>query len=193
MKLSKKYTLEEIAGMFTVFGMDLYHCEEMSLFEHSAQMAILAKTNGFSEEVQIAAFLHQIGDMLPENCESDGRALFGLKNKEKVAAGWLKARGFSEMVVFLVEYHLHAKRYLMFRDPTSHNFIADAGYPGFNSRLMPMNEVEADAFDQLPYFELNIAMRKWGETSKVIDLAIPDMEHFLQMIERHLERKAIVF
>lgn len=193
MKFPKQQTLDEIRGMFSVFGMEPYNCEEMSQFEHAAQTAILAKKNGFDEEVQIAAFLHEIGNMLPVNYESELMVVFGRKNLEKAAARYLTARGFSEKVGALVENHLHAKRYLMYRYPSYINVVSGTGYQAFYSELKPMNEVEADAFEQNPYFDLIIHLRKWDDAARITGLRIPDLDHYLQLIKQHLERKVNIF
>ena len=48
----------------------------------------------------------------------------------------------------------------MHRYPSYMNVVSATGYPAFYSELKAMGEVEADAFEQLPYFDLIIQMRK---------------------------------
>lgn len=174
--------------MFTVFGMEPYNCEEMSQFEHAAQTAVLARRSGFDQEVQIAAFLHEIGNMLPVNYESELMVVFGRKNQEKAAARWLTSRGFSQKIGILVENHLHAKRYLMYRYPSYMNVVSEAGYPAFYSESRAMNELEADAFEQLPYFDLIILLRQWDDAARTSSWSVPDLDYYLEMIQKHLER-----
>ena len=81
----------------------------------------------------------------------------------------------------------------MHRYPSYINVVSGTGYPAFYSELKAMNEVEADAFEQLPYFDLIIQMRKWDDAAKVKGLRIPDLDHYLSMIRLHLERKVNIF
>jgi len=51
-----KNTILEIRQLFEIQGDSEYYGENVSQYEHAAQAAILAKRQGYDEEVQIAAF-----------------------------------------------------------------------------------------------------------------------------------------
>ncbi len=91
-------TLNEIRELFDKYGREPYYGEAVSQFEHAAQTAELARRDGFNEEVQIAAFLHDIGHMLPTDDPAELMDEYGRMDHEGVAAEWLRARGFSDRV-----------------------------------------------------------------------------------------------
>jgi len=49
-----------------------------------------------------------------------------------------------------------------------------------------MTVEEAEAFEQYPLFALIIQMRKWDEQAKIQQKPLPDLDHYRQMILRHL-------
>jgi len=62
-------TILEISQLFEIQGDSEYYGENVSQYEHAAQAAILAQRQGYDEEVQIAAFLHDIGHLFPAHTE----------------------------------------------------------------------------------------------------------------------------
>jgi predicted HD phosphohydrolase len=50
-----------------------------------------------------------------------------------------------------------------------------------------MTQEEAAAFEQYPLFPLIIQMRKWDEQAKIQHKPLPDLQHYRQMILRHLQ------
>ncbi len=193
MKYPKQQTLDDIKGMFSVFGMEPYDPGALSQYEHAAQTAMLAKHGCADEDVQIAAFLHEIGQMLPFEQESEPQVVMANKSWAKAGAKWLLSRGFSEKISILVENHDHAKRYLMYKYPLYISVNSNPSDLSFHFEADPMSEMEADAFQQQPYFELMIRMRRWDDAAKVPNYQTPDLEHFLAMIKRHLDRNRRFF
>jgi predicted HD phosphohydrolase len=49
-----------------------------------------------------------------------------------------------------------------------------------------MTEEEATAFEQYPLFGMIVKMRKWDEQAKIEGKALPDLEHYKDMMIRHL-------
>ena len=103
MAFSNDETLTEIRSLFEQYGTQPYYGEAVSQFQHAAQSAELARRDGFNEEVQIAAFLHDIGHMLPTDDPVELMDEYGRMDHEGVAADWLRERGFSERIAMLIE------------------------------------------------------------------------------------------
>lgn len=178
--------IDEIRTIFLSQGDEQYYGEPVSQFEHAAQSAMLAEKSGFDNEVQIAAFLHDIGHLLPAASEEELMETYGRKDHEGVAADWLRERGFSEKIAVLVENHVNAKRYLCYAIPAYYNNLSDASRQTLVFQGGKMEKDEAEAFEKNPYFDIIIRMRRWDEAAKVEHQELPDLENFLKMCEDYL-------
>lgn len=98
-----------------------YIGEAISQLQHSLQAAHLAARAGESEEVAIAALLHDVGQILPMEEKTCSRELardlldesgksVGRAGHEKIGEVWLRAHGWPEFVCQLVGAHVVAKR-----------------------------------------------------------------------------------
>ena len=184
-----KNTILEIRQLFEIQGDSEYYGENVSQYEHAAQAAILAKRQGYDEEVQIAAFLHDIGHLFPAQTEEELMEVYGRKDHESVAADWLRERGFSEKTAVLVENHVNAKRYLTFIDEDYFEALSEASKQTLIFQGGRMAEKEAKEFEQNPYFEIIIKMRRWDEAAKVEAMKLPTLDHFLNIIDIYLTNK----
>jgi phosphonate degradation associated HDIG domain protein len=184
-----KNTILEIRQLFEIQGDNEYYGENVSQYEHAAQAAILAKRQGYDEEVQIAAFLHDIGHLFPAQTEEELMEVYGRKDHESVAADWLRERGFSEKTAILVENHVNAKRYLTFIDEDYFEALSEASKQTLIFQGGRMTEIEAKEFEQNPYFELIIKMRRWDEAAKVEAMKLPNLDHFMNIIDIYLTNK----
>lgn len=182
-------TILEIRQLFENQGDSEYYGENVSQYEHAAQAAILAKRQGYDEGVQIAAFLHDIGHLFPAQTEEELMEIYGRKDHESVAADWLRERGFSEKVAILVENHVNAKRYLTFIDEDYYEALSEASKQTLMFQGGRMTKNEAKDFEQNPYFELIIKMRRWDEAAKVENMKLPTLDHFMNLINIYLSNK----
>lgn len=184
-----KNTILEIRQLFESQGDSEYYGENVSQYEHAAQAAILAKRQGYDEEVQIAAFLHDIGHLFPAQTEEELMEVYGRKDHESLAADWLHERGFSEKIAILVENHVNAKRYLTYIDDDYYEALSEASKQTLIFQGGRMTENETKEFEQNPYFELIIKMRRWDEAAKVEAMKLPTLDHFLNIIDLYLTNK----
>ncbi len=184
-----KNTILEIRQLFENQGDSEYYGENVSQYEHAAQAAILAKKQGYDEEVQIAAFLHDIGHLFPAQKEEELMEVYGRKDHESLAADWLRERGFSEKIAILVENHVNAKRYLTYIDEDYYEALSEASKQTLLFQGGRMTANEAKDFEQNPYFELIIKMRRWDEAAKIEDIELPDLDCFLNICETYLSQK----
>lgn len=182
-------TILEIRQLFENQGDSQYYGENLSQYEHAAQAAILAQKQGYDEEVQIAAFLHDIGHLFPAQTEQELMEVYGRKDHESVAADWLRERGFDDKIAILVENHVNAKRYLTYIDEDYYDALSEASKQTLMFQGGRMTEREAKDFEQSPYFELIIKMRRWDEAAKVEDMTLPTLDHFMNIIDIYLMNK----
>ncbi|MPR32679.1 HDIG domain-containing protein [Cytophagaceae bacterium SJW1-29] len=179
--------MTEIQSLFDQHGREPYYGEDVSQFEHAAQAAELAVRDGYDEEVQIAAFLHDIGHMLPTDDPAELMDDYGRRDHEGVAADWLRRRGFSDKVGILIENHVNAKRYLTWKNPAYFAALSEASIQTLAFQGGPMETAEAEEFEKNPYFDLIIRMRRWDEAAKLQDYPTPDLDHYLELIKSYLQ------
>ncbi len=179
-------TISEIRQLFENQGDSEYYGENVSQFEHAAQTALLAQKQGFDYEVQVAAFLHDIGHLLSANSTEELMEVYGRKDHESVAADWLQARGFSDKIGILIENHVNAKRYLCFVNETYYENLSEASQKTLGFQGGKMSADEAKIFEQNPHFETIIKMRKWDEAAKIEDMKLPKLDYFMNICEQYL-------
>ena len=186
-KEKARQVTEEVMGFYEKHGGEEYAGEKVTQLEHMVQAAQLAEVQGFDEEVVLAAFLHDIGHICEAGHGDNEMDGFGIKNHEEIGADYLLSKGFSKKLARLVESHVEAKRYLTFKYPEYYNQLSDASKKTLEYQGGPMEEDEANAFEQYPLFDLIIKMRKWDEEAKVEHKPMPSLAHFRMMMQRHLE------
>jgi phosphonate degradation associated HDIG domain protein len=186
---------EEIAdymiSLYTQFGDEDYIGEPVSQLEHMCQCALLAESEGESEEVILAGFFHDLGhfcEHLQPVQQMDG---FGVVDHEGLGAAMLLEKGFSPNIASLVRNHVEAKRYLTFRYPEYYARLSDASKETLRFQGGRMTAEEAAAFENDPLFELHIRLRQWDEKAKLENQPLPPLEKFKGMMIRHLQSRGI--
>jgi phosphonate degradation associated HDIG domain protein len=170
-----------IASLFAQSGHDAYFGEPVTQLEHALQAAQLAEQAGADRETVVAAFLHDIGHLLPEE---EGHAYmdgYGTVDHERLGADFLRQRGFSEKVAQLIENHVNAKRYLVAKSMNYFERLSEASLRTLEFQGGPMTADEATRFEQHPYFNEILQMRRWDEQAKIPGLPTPDLAHYLAL------------
>lgn len=158
---------EEIFDLYEKFGNQDYIGEPVSQLEHMCQAAQLAESEGYDEEVILAAFLHDVGHLLPIQNESKSMNGYGTMDHEKIGAYHLSSLGFSQRLCNLIASHVNAKRYLTFKYPDYFNKLSEASKQTLLFQGGVMSPEEARAFENDPLFPLYIKMRQWDEDAKI--------------------------
>jgi phosphonate degradation associated HDIG domain protein len=179
--------LDAVFNLYESRGDAEYVGEPVSVLEHSVQSAELAEAEGYDEEVVLAAFLHDIGHLLPQAAGEDMVGL-GHVSHEKVGARYLRENGFSEKIAELVLGHVQAKRYLCFRFPEYGEKLSEASRQTLVFQGGMMSEAEAQAYETGLYFHLSLKLREWDEAAKVPGQPLPDLQRYRTMAERHLRQ-----
>ncbi len=181
-------TVNEVFALYKKFGHADYIGEPVSQLEHMSQSAQLAMSEGFDDEVILAAFFHDIGHICVMNRTGNSMDGFGVISHEKIGAGYLRTKGFPERVAKLVENHVQAKRYLTFKYPDYYQQLSEASRRTLEFQGGVMNVSEADFFENDPLFQTSIRMRKWDELAKEMNVPIVDLEELKIVAIRVLSR-----
>lgn len=181
----------EIIALFKTHGEAIYG-EVMSVNSHSIQAGYLAKENGYDPAVQVAAFLHDIGHIIPLLAdETSGKRMgeFGMDQHDLIGADYLERAGFPGVVVACAKNHVKAKRYLCYQEPTYFEQLSAASVETLRYQGGPMEAAEAAVFEEAPHFKASIAVRRLDELAKAANYAITEAhwQYFEDLMTEMLE------
>ncbi len=178
--------VDEIFSLFENYGHEQYFGEPVTQLQHACQAAEFANTEGYDDEVVIAALLHDIGHLCVEADEHNSMADLGIKDHELEGANYLRQHGFSEKICQLIGAHVAAKRYLTATDSSYYNNLSEASKKTleFQGGMMSPNEVHA--FETNPLHRLFIRMRIWDEMAKDPTISLPDLSIYKKLVHKHL-------
>ncbi|MFC3417854.1 HD domain-containing protein [Algoriphagus hitonicola] len=179
--LSIDQKLDLIFNLYDKHGNEDYIGEPVSQLEHMYQSALLAQSEGRDEQVVLAAFFHDIGHLITHLIKTDSMSGFGVKRHEIIGANFLRELGFPEKIALLVENHVQAKRYLTFISPDYYQLLSEASRQTLRYQGGPMNEKEAQDFENHELFKLSLAMRKWDEEAKEENIPVGNLHTFREM------------
>lgn len=179
----------EIFALYEQFGAEEYAGEKVSQLEHMVQSAELAIEEGYDDEVVLAAFLHDVGHLLPVEDESETMNGYGVMDHEKVGADWLLGLGMGERMCKLIGSHVNAKRYLTWKYPEYYEKLSEASKKTLEYQGGRMNDDEAHAFEADPLFDLYIRMRYWDEAAKIEGKPVVNLETIKEKLNKYIESR----
>ncbi|KAF7157838.1 hypothetical protein CNMCM5623_002272 [Aspergillus felis] len=182
-------------------GQGDYIGESISQLEHSLQAAHQAKKAGATDELILAALLHDIGQIIPLDSTREIQLRMQTKTNnqsvgrighETLGAEYLRALGFSDTVCRLVRSHVPAKRYLTAVDSAYYDSLSAASKKSLEFQGGPFSGAELAAFEADPLREQMVMLRLWDDRAKVpgIEGLTPRAGEYLGMIVGHLESVA---
>ncbi len=184
---SPEAVVAQIRDLFEHGGGADYVGEPVTQLEHALQCAQLAEQSGADRATVVAAFLHDIGHLLPGETVSDFMAEFGRMDHETLGAIWLEQRGFPAQVTQLIRHHVNAKRYLTARYPDYLARLSDASRQTLTYQGGPMDADEMRTFEANPYFQQIIQVRRWDEAAKRTNHTTPGLAYYVGLVGAFLQ------
>jgi 2-amino-1-hydroxyethylphosphonate dioxygenase (glycine-forming) len=179
--------VDKVFALYELHGDEDYIGEPVSQLEHMSQAALLAKADGYEDEVVLAAFFHDIGHLCEAEAESmDG---FGNVDHEELGAEYLIKNGFSERMAELVKYHVIAKRYLTYKYPEYYEKLSTASRATLEFQGGRMTAEEAKEFEANPDMQLIIKMREWDDLAKETNVPVDNVDWLKEIALKHLIRQ----
>lgn len=170
-------TLSSIAALFENHGTAYYGGEAISQTAHALQCAQLAEQAGEREALIVAALLHDIGHlMLAESSTTDMR-------HQEAGADALSTL-FDADVTEPVRLHVAAKRYLCATDPGYFETLSPVSVHSLQLQGGVYDGTQAAAFAATPHALEAVRLRRYDDLAKVVDLATPPLDHYLDMAAR---------
>ena len=175
--------IDEIFDIFNKKG-DLNYGEDVTQLEHGLQCANLAVRENRTDELVVAALLHDIGHLLhtgPEDLADQGID----DTHEDIGNHWLK-KHFGPAVTEPVRLHVAAKRYLTAVEPAYAQKLSEASAKSLALRGGPMDPAEVKKFEANPYYKEAVTLRRYDDMGKDTELSSGQIEQFRPYLERTL-------
>jgi OPA family glycerol-3-phosphate transporter-like MFS transporter len=172
---------ERIARLFAERGDSAYLGESVSQTEHALQSAYLAEREGASDELVVAALLHDVGHLV--NGDDEDIADRGLDGRhEDSGSSWLKS-AFGPAVLEPIRLHVAAKRYLCAVEPSYRDGLSDASLQSLALQGGPFDATGVASFEANPHHREAVRLRHWDDAAKIPGLAVPGLDHYRGRIE----------
>jgi phosphonate degradation associated HDIG domain protein len=183
-------SLDDIRGLFDQYGQLAYSGEPVTQLEHALQSGALAESGGATDELVAAAFLHDLGHLLNRQGETPTER--GIDDLHQYFALPFLRAVLPDAVLEPIRLHVDAKRCLCAIDATYFGQLSIDSVRSLELQGGIFTDDEAQAFLQKPFAEDALRLRRWDDLAKQADRATPDMEHYLGVVARVMERQTAV-
>ncbi len=179
--------VEKILELYRQAGNQEYHGEKVSQLEHALQTAQQAVDAGGGDEEIIAALLHDIGHIWPD----DGSVVtgVGVVEHDRIGSEVLLGLGFSEGVAQIVAGHVAAKRYLVANDEEYASKLSEVSVESLRLQGGPMSAEESVLFSQAPWSTEKIRVRVWDDQAKTPGTPVSPLETYRDLLLNHLRKQ----
>lgn len=187
LSLSKSRS-ENVDALFELMerhGQSFYD-EAVTQLEHALQAAHLARESQASMEQITAALLHDIGHFLVDEHDAQSDFLAEDWHHETIAARQLEPF-FGKAVTEPILLHVPAKRYLCTVNADYFNGLSLASQRSFKLQGGLMTHQEVAAFEQNPFLNTAVLLRRWDDGAKVKGLNVPPLAAYRHEVECCLE------
>lgn len=172
---------EEVRALYGRLGSAAYFGERVSMTEHGLQAAHFARVQGASDQLVVAALLHDVGHLLEEVPEAIEEWVSDSRHEE-LGARWLAQR-FAAEIAEPVRLHVPAKRYLCAVDPHYFARLSTASVHTLKLQGGPMSAAEVARFEQEPHHREAVRLRQWDDQGKVAGLLTAPLQAYTALID----------
>lgn len=184
-------SIEDIRQLYESHGGIAYSGEPVTQLEHALQSGLLAEQDGASEELVVAAFLHDLGHVL--NLQGDSPTVQGIDDQHQYFALPFLRRVLPEAVLEPIRLHVDAKRCLCAIDPEYFGKLSADSVRSLKLQGGIFSADEAQAFLAKPYAQDALRLRRWDDQAKVEGLVTPSLDYYVKRVAnvaaRHAEMK----
>ncbi len=172
----------DILATYERLGERLYG-EAVSQSEHALQAADCAARDGASEDLIVAALLHDFGHL----AEAEGQDAVDARH-EAVGASLLRGL-FGPAVIQPIALHVAAKRYLCAVEPGYFDGLSDASRHSLKLQGGAYSAAYAARFIARPYAADAVRLRRYDDLAKVVGASTPDFAAYASMMSRALRSR----
>lgn len=182
-------TPDQVLSLYRDNGRMQYAGEPINQIQHGWQCARLANRAGASEELQLAAWLHDIGHLLVGLPGSP--TMEGINDRHEIIGASALSAIWGDAVAEPVRLHVLAKRYLVSTKPEYFAKLSADSVRSLELQGGKMDPHEIDDFLSQPYHEQAILIRVWDDAGKSDDphdafsaeLQLADLQQLLRKVK----------
>ncbi|XP_033733679.1 2-amino-1-hydroxyethylphosphonate dioxygenase (glycine-forming)-like [Pecten maximus] len=182
--------VSEVFRLYEERGSTGYLGERISKTDHSIQCAMLAEKEDQPVEVVLAAFLHDIGHLVGEDKGLENMASgdlnLGTRDHDVVGGQYLRDIGFPDKVCDIVQGHVQAKRYLVWKNQAYYDNLSPASRMTLEHQGGRMTDEQATDFENNPLFDVIIRMRTYDEAGKDVDATNAPLDKYRKLCKDYL-------
>ena len=174
-------SIDELFALYEEKGDEPYG-ESITQNEHALQCAALAKADGASDELIIAALFHDVGHLVVD-VQNDPEFVLDEDDDDHEAIG---ARVLSPLlgpaVARPVSLHVTAKRWRCAREPEYVERLSPASRATLRAQGGPLTDEECERFEEHPGFADALALRTWDDEGKVEGLKVGTFNDYVDAV-----------
>src|SRR5262245_53516153 len=164
MKTSAEWC-KNILELYIEGGAMEYEGEGVTQIAHAAQCGALARAAAVHPELELAAWLHDIGHLLAGLPGTP--TLQGIDDQHETRGAAFLSEAFGLQVAEPVRLHVAAKRYLVATDPRYYDTLSADSRRSLRLQGGPMLPTEQESFEKHPYWREALRLRSWDEAAKL--------------------------
>jgi phosphonate degradation associated HDIG domain protein len=178
-------SIEHVLALYEEFGTFTYD-EELAQLDHALQTAALAAHEAASEELVVAALLHDVGHLLAIQAgRAEGESGVPAEDLTHEAVGARYLAGlFPPAVTGPIALHVRAKRYLCAMDSEYVAGLSAGSVRSLKLQGGPMSVTEVRVFERNPASASAVRLRGWDDGGKLDDLEVAPLSAYVEVLRR---------
>jgi [1-hydroxy-2-(trimethylamino)ethyl]phosphonate dioxygenase len=174
-------TIDEIFRLLEERGQGSYFGEPVSQLEHALQCADFARQEQGSNELVVAALLHDVGHLLHEQGEDIADRDIDAAH-ENLGQWWL-SRYFGRAVTRPIALHVAAKRYLCTTDESYLARLSPVSQKSLRLQGGVMSAGEVANFESDEFARDAVRLRRWDDLAKMQGKNVPSLRQYRGALE----------
>lgn len=183
--MNRPSAVERLFTLFETKGDERYR-DEVTHLEHALQCASLARRDGATNELVVAALFHDVGHLLAPTHE--GRE--SSSNAHEMLGARMLASLFGTTVGRPVALHVTANRWHCTIDPVYLGQLTVTSRAIFESQGGLLSAPECRRFELNPGFESALALRSWDDEETIPGLAVSELRDYEGTVHQLARRLA---
>jgi len=179
--VNRDTVVDFILDLFARRGAQAYMGEPISMAQHMEQSAACAVAEGASDDLVIAALLHDIGhfvgDFPIDSLEN------GIDNLHEEAGAKFLEAFYPASVTEPIRLHVAAKKYLCAVDKQYFARLSKASVQSLQVQGGAMTQAEIETFESSQYHQSAVQVRRYDDDGKVAGLNIKPVGNYRGKLE----------
>jgi gamma-butyrobetaine dioxygenase len=163
--------------------------DSVSQLAHALQCAAHARRAGADDDLALAALLHDIGHLAGGHgvvsekgmsADEETPARHHGQHAARLIAPYVPGR-----VVWVVEHHVIAKRYLCATEPAYVAGLSPASVRSLAAQGGPLSTEECRALERERWFAEVVAVRRWDDLAKDATAVVPALDAYRPLLAKY--------